>query len=162
MSGLTLKYPGCCSCSLLWMVYLLVLIFRGQSLKSPNPDEYISISAVDRGRGVSTGWFFWLFRPKKWLSVRLHCKSHQKSSKCQIFQWVWHLFIFRAEQSKKPPCICTIFGSHKFNRLMGSSVTYQFHCFKITMHTAGVNIILNPLSPGCSLNKVCSWVESQL
>ena len=43
----------------------------------------------------STGWFFWLFRPKKWLSVRLHCKSHQKSSKCQIFQWVWH---FRAEQ----------------------------------------------------------------
>ena len=53
MSGLTLKYPRSCSCSLLWMVYLLVLIFRGQSLKSPNPDEYISISAVDRGRGVS-------------------------------------------------------------------------------------------------------------
>ena len=45
-----------------------------------------------------TGWFFWLFRPKKWLRVRLLCKSHQKSSKCQIFQWVWHLVIFRAEQ----------------------------------------------------------------
>ena len=41
---------------------------------------------------------FLLFRPKKWLSVRLHCKSHQKSSKCQIFQLVWHLVIFRAEQ----------------------------------------------------------------
>ena len=35
------------------------------------------------------------------------CKSHQKSSQCQIFQWVWHLVIFRAEQLKKPPCICS-------------------------------------------------------
>ena len=47
---------------------------------------------------------FLLFRPKRGLSVRLHYKSHQKSSKCQNFLWVWHLVIFRADQSKKPPC----------------------------------------------------------
>ena len=35
---------------------------------------------------------------------QITCKSLQKSSKCQIFQWVWHLVIFRADQLKKPPC----------------------------------------------------------
>ena len=47
---------------------------------------------------IHTGWFFWLVRPKKWLSVRLHSKSHKKSSKCQNFLRVWHLVIFRADQ----------------------------------------------------------------
>ena len=50
------------------------------------------------------GGFFLLVRPEKWLSVRLHRKSHQKSSKCQNFLRIWHWVIFRADQSKKPPC----------------------------------------------------------
>ena len=36
---------------------------------------------------------------------QITCNSLQKSSKCQIFLRVWHLVIFRADQSKKPPCI---------------------------------------------------------
>ena len=40
--------------------------------------------------------------------VRLHSKSHQKSSKCQNLPRVWHLIIFRADQSKKPHCMCII------------------------------------------------------
>ena len=27
---------------------------------------------------IYTGWFFWLFRPKKWLSVRLHVNPFKK------------------------------------------------------------------------------------
>ena len=34
---------------------------------------------------------------------QITCKSLQKSSKCQIFQWVWHLVIFRADQLKNHP-----------------------------------------------------------
>ena len=34
------------------------------------------------------------------------CKSLQKSSECQNFLRVWHLVIFRADQSKRTPCIC--------------------------------------------------------
>ena len=56
---------------------------------------------------LNTGWFSWLVRPKKWLSVRL--QSLQKSSKCQNFLRVWHLVIFRADQSKKPPCISLLY-----------------------------------------------------
>ena len=41
----------------------------------------------------------------KMTKCQITCKSLQKSSKCQIFQWVWHLVIFRADQLKKPPCI---------------------------------------------------------
>ena len=47
---------------------------------------------------VVQGGFFYCSALKNDLSVRLHCKSRQKSFKCQIFQWVWHLVIFRAEQ----------------------------------------------------------------
>ena len=47
--------------------------------------------------------FFLLFRPKKWLSVRLHNKSHQKSSKCQNFLGAWHLSHFKSDQYKKTP-----------------------------------------------------------
>ena len=39
---------------------------------------------------------------------QITCKSPQKSSKCQDFLRVWHLVIFRAEQSKKPPCTSLI------------------------------------------------------
>ena len=45
---------------------------------------------------------FLLVRPKKWLSVRLHSKSHQQSSKCQNFLRVWHLVIVRADQKNHP------------------------------------------------------------
>ena len=38
-------------------------------------------------------------------SVRLHNKSHRKSSKCQNFLRVWHLVFFRADQLKKTPFI---------------------------------------------------------
>ena len=37
---------------------------------------------------------------------QITCKSLQKSSKCQNFLRVWHLVIFRADQLKKPPCMC--------------------------------------------------------
>ena len=36
--------------------------------------------------------------PLKVLSVKLHSKSHQKSSKCQNFVRVWHLVVFWADQ----------------------------------------------------------------
>ena len=47
---------------------------------------------------LHTVWFIWQVRPRKWLSVRLHSKSLQKSSKCQNFLRVWHLVSFRADQ----------------------------------------------------------------
>ena len=39
------------------------------------------------------------------MTGQITCKSHKKSSKCQNFLEVWHLVIFRADQSKKPPCV---------------------------------------------------------
>ena len=46
--------------------------------------------------------FFLLFRPKKWLSVRLHCKSHPKNLKCQnFFLYFWHLGHFKGGPLKK-------------------------------------------------------------
>ena len=42
----------------------------------------------------------------KMTKCQITCKSLQKSSKCQNFLRVWHLVIFRADQLKKPPCIC--------------------------------------------------------
>ena len=41
----------------------------------------------------------------KVLSVRLHSKSHQKSSKCQNLLTGWHLEKSCKDQFKKPPCI---------------------------------------------------------
>ena len=41
----------------------------------------------------------------KMTKCQITCKSLQKSSKCQNFQRVWHLVIFRADQLKKPPCM---------------------------------------------------------
>ena len=90
---------------------------------------------LDRYRVV-----FWLFRPKKWLCVRLHCKSHKKSSKCQIFQWVWHLVIFRADQLKRPPCTMRklknfgfIDKSHFcfFQLYLMYSGLFTLHCFLV-------------------------------
>ena len=40
---------------------------------------------------------------KKMAKCQITCKCLQKSSKCQNFR-VWHLVIFKAVQSKKPPC----------------------------------------------------------
>ena len=48
-----------------------------------------------------TGCFFLLVRPKKMMKCQITCKSLQKSPKCQNFL----RFVFRADQSKKPPCI---------------------------------------------------------
>ena len=46
-------------------------------------------------RRFSTGCFFVTAAPLKVLSVRLHSKSHQKSSKCQKFSYWLTLRIFR-------------------------------------------------------------------
>ena len=51
----------------------------------------------------STGCFL-TGPPQKMTKYQITCKSPQKSSKCQNFLRVWHLVIFRADQSKKPPC----------------------------------------------------------
>ena len=42
--------------------------------------------------------------PLKVLSVRLHSKSHPKSSKCQNLLTGWHLEFLGGYQWKKPPC----------------------------------------------------------
>ena len=42
--------------------------------------------------------------PLKVLSVRLHSKSHQKSSKCQDLLTGWHLELLGGHQLKKTPC----------------------------------------------------------
>ena len=42
---------------------------------------------------------------QKLTKCQITCKFLEKSSKYQNFQRVWHLVIFWAEQSKKPPCI---------------------------------------------------------
>ena len=42
---------------------------------------------------------------QKVLSIRLHSKFHQKSSKCQKFLTDWHLDISGRDHSKKTPCI---------------------------------------------------------
>ena len=49
--------------------------------------------------------FFWLVPPQKVLSVRLHSKSHRKSSKCQNLLTSWHLELFGGTSNKKLPCI---------------------------------------------------------
>ena len=43
--------------------------------------------------------------PLKMTKCQITCKSLQKSSKCQNFLRVSHLVIFRADQSKRPPCM---------------------------------------------------------
>ena len=58
--------------------------------------------------------FFLLVRPKKWLLiVKLNSKSHQSIFKCQNFLRLWHLVIFRVDQSKNPPCTNFV---HNINR----------------------------------------------
>merc|ERR1712105_134807 len=42
--------------------------------------------------------------PLKVLSVRLHSKSHQKSSKCQNLLTGWHLELLGGGELKKTPC----------------------------------------------------------
>ena len=49
--------------------------------------------------------FFLTGAPLKVLSVRLHSKSHPKSSKCQNLLTGWHLKFLGGYQWKKPPCI---------------------------------------------------------
>ena len=44
--------------------------------------------------------------PLKVLSVRLHSKSHQKSSKCQNLLTEKNLWFLGGSQLKKSPCIC--------------------------------------------------------
>ena len=51
---------------------------------------------------------------------QITCKSLQKSSKCQNFLRVWHLVIFRAEQSKKPPCTYVSSFSYKIDTCLFS------------------------------------------
>ena len=53
---------------------------------------------------------------------QITCKSLQKSSKCQIFQWVWHLVIFRADQLKKPPCMFFLQVNSEVKKLLVASV----------------------------------------
>ena len=53
---------------------------------------------------VQGGFFNW--SALKMTKCQITCKSLQKSSKCQNFLRVWHLVIFRADQLKKPPCMC--------------------------------------------------------
>ena len=48
---------------------------------------------------------FFTVPPKKMTKCQITCKSLQKSSKCQNFRRVWHLVIFWADQSIKPPYI---------------------------------------------------------
>ena len=48
-----------------------------------------------------TGFFYYL--PQKVLSVRLHSKSQQKSSKCQNLLTSWHLEFLGGYQLKKHP-----------------------------------------------------------
>ena len=55
---------------------------------------------------VQGGFFNW--SALKMTKCQITCKSLQKSSKCQIFQWVRHLVIFRADQLKKPPCTISL------------------------------------------------------
>ena len=52
---------------------------------------------------IQGGFFNW--SALKMTKCQITFKSLQKSSKCQNFLRVWHLVIFRADQSKKPPCI---------------------------------------------------------
>ena len=45
---------------------------------------------------IQGGFFNW--SAQKMTKCQITCKSLQKSSKCQNFQRVWHLVIFRADQ----------------------------------------------------------------
>ena len=54
-------------------------------------------------RTACTGWVFSLVPPKKVLSIRLHSKSHQKSSKCQNLLTSWHLELFGGTSQKTHP-----------------------------------------------------------
>ena len=55
------------------------------------------------------------------VSVRLHSKSHRQISKCQNFPRVWHLVIFRADQSKKHPL--QLFGCSKTSSSLWLAMT---------------------------------------
>ena len=61
--------------------------------------------ALDHVRGINTNGQidcdFLTGAPLKVLSVRLHSKSHQKSSKCQNLLTEWHLELFGRNQLKK-------------------------------------------------------------
>ena len=48
--------------------------------------------------------FFLTGSAQKVLSIRLHSKSHQKSSKCQNLLTDWHLELFGRDQLKETPC----------------------------------------------------------
>ena len=52
---------------------------------------------------------FFTVLPKRWLSVRVHGKSHRKNSKCQNFLRAWH-FVISGRTSKKnhPVCISAL------------------------------------------------------
>ena len=52
--------------------------------------------------------FFLTGPTQKVLNIRLHSKSHQKSSKCQNLITDWHLEVFGLDQLKKAPCMCNI------------------------------------------------------
>ena len=78
---------------------------------------------MERGQ-IQGGFFNW--SALKMTKCQITCKSLQKSSKCQIFQRVWHLVIFRADHLKKPPC--------KYTKEVNSlpKITLElFHLFSI-------------------------------
>ena len=74
-----------------------IFLLKGGSPSPPRRDSR------DSGFGLLQGGFF-NWSALKMTKCQITCKSLQKSSKCQNFQRVWHLVIFRADQLKKPPC----------------------------------------------------------
>ena len=62
-------------------------------------------------------------------SVRLHSKSHQKSSKCQNLVTEKNLWFFRGSQLKKTPCIKSSCWKYHFEKIAFGKYMVFFHWY---------------------------------
>ena len=88
---------------LFWLDCLVFLCSKISKLGSIFTYIYILTPGIVNSY-IKGGFFNW--SALKMTKCQITCKSLQKSSKCQNFLRVWNLVIFRADQLKKPPCIC--------------------------------------------------------
>ena len=88
---------------------------REQKMKCFLP-VYLDKPQTLRLPSIDNGMYrvFFLTRPPlKVLSVRLHSKSHQKSSKCQNLLTGWHLELLGGGELKKTPCMCLVVSNRE-------------------------------------------------
>ena len=104
---------------------------------------------------ISTGCFFLTGPPIKVLSVRLHSKSYQKSSKCQNLLTGWHLELLGGDQLKKHPLALSGFlALPKFISLILRQMSADLQ--RLTSHLGVAKVHSNP--PIIWFCRISDWI----